>query len=209
MAKLTKRISERRFERLGTQIWLGQAGTIPGVGLRRRVLRSVTRKLTVNGTSWNFAWQRRSQKGGTLPSRALPAFGLKLKTPSFRQDQYDVDGDWNTGLARFGPDVRGWPISVKAGVGPTTWWADGVWPFREEPRTRGGFEFARFATGPVGQRSTLGYFPANLKSMLERKDLFADSFHEIFLNMLPFARSRPALPVELCCGMSLPLPGTM
>ena len=61
----------------------------------------------------------------------------------------------------------------------------------------GGFEFARFATGPIGQeiytRDT-AHLPT-LKAMLERKDLFEDSYHEVFLEMLPFARSRPALPV--------------
>ena len=58
-------------------------------------------------------------------------------------------------------------------------------------------KFARFAAGPVGQeiytRDT-SHLPT-YKALVDRVDLFADDGHDFFLAGLPYAKSRPALPV--------------
>jgi len=207
MAKLTKRISERRFERIGLIPWLGQGWHYTwGWAFGGEFYDYDARKLTVNEPRIveSFAWQQKiaEEYGIAAIQGFASAFGSEAQDPFISgKISMIVDGDWKiAGLERFGPDVEYGVgrIPVKAGVGPTTWaggWAMAVPRGSKNPE--GGFEFARFATGPVGQeiytRDT-AHLPT-LKAMLERKDLFEDSYHEVFLEMLPFARSRPALPV--------------
>jgi len=205
--KLTKRITERRLERLGFIPWMGQGWHYTwGWAFGGEFYDADARKLTVNDPAIveSFAWQQKiaDEYGIATIQGFASAFGSEAQDPFIAgKISMIVDGDWKiAGLQRFGPDVEYGVanIPVKAGVGPTTW--AGGWSMavpRGAKNPEGGFEFARFATGPVGQeiytRDT-SHLPT-LKALVERADLFADSYHEVFLNMLPFARSRPALPV--------------
>ena len=205
--KLTKRITERRLERLGFIPWMGQGWHYTwGWAFGGEFYDADARKLTVNDPAIveSFAWQQKiaDEYGIATIQGFASAFGSEAQDPFIAgKVSMIVDGDWKiAGLQRFGPDVEYGVanIPVKAGVGPTTW--AGGWSMavpRGAKNPEGGFEFARFATGPVGQeiytRDT-SHLPT-LKALVERADLFADSYHEVFLNMLPFARSRPALPV--------------
>ena len=205
--KLTKRITERRLERLGFIPWMGQGWHYTwGWAFGGEFYDADARKLTVNDPAIveSFAWQQKiaDEYGIATIQGFASAFGSEAQDPFIAgKISMIVDGDWKiAGLQRFGPDVEYGVanIPVKAGVGPTTW--AGGWSMavpRGAKNPEGGFEFARFATGPVGQeiytRDT-SHLPT-LKALVERVDLFADSYHEVFLNMLPFARSRPALPV--------------
>lgn len=206
-AKLTKRITERRFERFGLIPWLGQGWHYTwGWAFGGEFYDPATRKLTCNDPAIveSFAWQQRiaEEYGIATIQGFASAFGSEAQDPFITgKISMIIDGDWKpAGLQRFGPDVEYGVanIPVKAGVGPTTWaggWALAV-P-RGAKNADGGFEFARFASGPVGQeiysRDT-AHLPT-LKAMADRGDLYTDPYHETFLQMLPFARSRPALPV--------------
>ncbi|NMB46082.1 MAG: ABC transporter substrate-binding protein [Firmicutes bacterium] len=206
-AKLTKRITDRRFERFGLIPWLGQGWHYTwGWAFGGEFYDHATRQLTCNHPAIveAFAWQQAFAEEYSIAAIQgfASAFGSEAQDPFIAgKISMIIDGDWKiAGLQRFGPDVEYGVgnIPVKAGVGPTTWaggWAMAVPRGAKSPD--GGFEFARFAAGPVGQeiytRDTV-HLPT-LKTMVDRTDLFADSMHDIFLQMLPFARSRPALPV--------------
>ena len=206
-AKLTKRITDRRFERFGLIPWLGQGWHYTwGWAFGGEFYDLAARKLTCNHPAIveSFAWQQKVADEYSIAAIQgfASAFGSEAQDPFIAgKISMIVDGDWKiAGLQRFGPDVEYGVanIPVKAGVGSTTWaggWALAVPRGAKNPE--GGFEFARFASGPVGQeiytRDT-SHLPT-LKVLVDRSDLFADSYHDIFLQMLPFARSRPALPV--------------
>ena len=207
ITKLTKRISERRFDRLGLIPWMGQGWHYTwGWAFGGEFYDDANRQLTCNDPAIveSFAWQQEiaEQYGIAAIQGFASAFGSEAQDPFIAgKISMIIDGDWKiAGLKRFGPDVEYGigNIPVKPGVGPTTWaggWALAV-P-RGAKNADGGFEFARFASGPVGQeiytRDT-SHLPT-LKALVERADLFADDGHDVFLAGLPFARSRPALPV--------------
>ena len=206
-AKLTKRITDRRFERFGLIPWLSQGWHYTwGWAFGGEFYDEATRQLTCNHPAIveSFAWQQKFAEEYSIAAIQgfASAFGSEAQDPFIAgKISMIIDGDWKiSGLQRFGPDVEYGvaDIPVKAGMGSTTWaggWALAV-P-RGAKNAQGGFEFARFAAGSVGQEiySRDTYHLPTLKAMVDRTDLFADEAHDIFLHMLPFARSRPALPV--------------
>lgn len=207
MDKLTKRISERRFDRLGLIPWLGQGWHYTwGWAFGGEFYDLANQKLTANDPAIveSFAWQQgiAEEYGIAAVQGFASAFGSEAQDPFIAgKISMIIDGDWKiAGLKIFGPDLNYGiaNIPTKAGVGPVTWaggWAMAV-P-RGAKNADGGFEFARFAAGPVGQeiytRDT-SHLPT-YKALVDRVDLFADDGHDFFLAGLPYAKSRPALPV--------------
>jgi len=206
-AKLTKRITERRFERFGLIPWLGQGSPYTwGWAFGGEFYDYDNKQLTCNHPAIveSFAWQRQFAENYDIAAIQgfASAFGSEAQDPFIAgKISIIVDGDWKiSGLLRFGPDVEYGVanLPVKAGVGSSTW--AGGWSFavpRGAKNAQGGYEFSRFATGPVGQEiySRDTFHLPTLKALVDRTDLYDDEAHDVFLGMLPFARSRPALPV--------------
>ncbi|NLK07178.1 MAG: ABC transporter substrate-binding protein [Firmicutes bacterium] len=207
MDKLTKRITERRFDRLGLIPWMGQGWHYTwGWAFGGEFYDVANQQLTVNDPAIveSFAWQADvADKYGIAAIQGFAsAFGSEAQDPFIAgKVSMIIDGDWKiAGLKIFGPelDYGITNIPTKPGVGPVTW--AGGWAMalpRGAKNPDGGFEFARFAAGPVGQeiytRET-SHLPT-IKALVDRTDLLADPRHEFFLAGLPFAKSRPAVPV--------------
>lgn len=205
-AKLTTRVG-RRYQRIGIIPWLGQGWHYTwGWAFGGEFYDPVNRKITANHPAIveSFAWQQKvaTEYGAAAIQSFSSAFGSEAQDAFIAgKVSMIIDGDWRiANMDRFGPDVDYGIANIPTAnnAGPVTW--AGGWAMvipRGAKNVDGGFDFAKFFCGPVGQEiyaKQTSHLPT-LKALVEVENFFDDEGHMWFLHMLPFAKSRPALPV--------------
>lgn len=112
---------------------------------------------------------------------------------------FSISGDWDiAGMKKNAPDVDYGITYIPTPNGKKVSWAGGwslVMP-RGAKNPEEAFTFMRYMAGADGQRTYIkatSHLPT-VKKLLNEKGLF-DSKHTFFKNLLPYAKSRPALPV--------------
>ncbi|MBE3598833.1 MAG: ABC transporter substrate-binding protein [Limnochordaceae bacterium] len=204
--KLTQRRGPRII-RLGLLPWAFQGWHYTwGWAFGGEFYDAESRKLTVNDPRIveSFAWQKSyADKYGVQALQSFSsAFGQEAQDPFIAgQLSMAVDGDWRIAVIRtFAPNLSYGigRIPTKEGVAPVTWaggWSIVVPKGAKNPK--GGFAFARFFTGPEGQRIytvDTAHMPTHV-ALQKLPEMLADKDHAFFANLLPTAKSRPPLPV--------------
>jgi ABC-type glycerol-3-phosphate transport system substrate-binding protein len=132
-----------------------------------------------------------------------------------------VDGNWRLDtIRRFAPNLKFSiaPIPYPKNGGKMTTWSGG-WAFvipKGAKHPEEAWEFMKFAAGIRGQElfMSLGDHLPTLLSLLKSEYLVGDPYRKVFAGLLPYAQSRPVLPVsgfywdELRRAINEVLPGT-
>jgi len=132
-----------------------------------------------------------------------------------------VDGNWRLDtIRRFAPNLKFSiaPIPYPKNGGKMTTWSGG-WAFvipRGAKHPEEAWEFMKFAAGHRGQElfMSLGDHLPTLVPLLKSDYLEGDPYRRVFVGLLPYAQSRPVLPVcgfywdELRRAINEVLPGT-
>ncbi len=110
-----------------------------------------------------------------------------------------VTGDWFIGLLKeYAPKMNYGITYIPSPTGKKSTWAGG-WSMtmpKGAKNPENAYKLMKYMTGPVGQRlytKSTQHLPT-LKALVGEENLYTER-HKFFKNMLPFASSRPALPV--------------
>lgn len=197
-----------RYQRLGLIPWQSQGNLYTwGFSFGGSFYDPVRRKITadhpqvVAALSWMQDYVNRYDWGKI--QHLIGQFGRDVREPFLAgQVAMVVDGNWrlNT-IRRFAPklDFSLAPIPYPKQGGKMTTWSGG-WAFvipsgAKHPAEA--WEFMKFAAGRRGQElfMTLGDHLPTLNSLLKSDYLTRDPYQRAFAGLLPYAQSRPPLPV--------------
>ncbi len=211
--KLTKQISGGRFERIGLIPWLNQGWHYTwGWAFGGEFYDPETKKLTITDPNIikSLEWQKSyADKYGMGAIQSFSsAFGAEAQDPFIMgMISMTVDGDWKLStLDKFAPDMK-WgedygatyiPRPAELADTPITWaggWSLGIPKGAKNPQEA--FEFIKFACGPPGQKiytlDTL-HLPTVVE-LLEDEEVKGEEKHAFFIDLVPYAKNRPPLPV--------------
>lgn len=111
-----------------------------------------------------------------------------------------VDGDWFLAtIARFGPDVPYGVTYIPTPDGSKVSWSGG-WSLvipKGSKHAKEAYQALRFFTGPEGQElySIKTTHLPTWKDLMNNQEVLGGKNHQFFVNLLPYSKSRPALPV--------------
>ncbi len=128
---------------------------------------------------------------GTMPDSQMPFFTGKVA--------FVITGNWVFAtMKEVAPTLDYGVTYIPAPNGQKTSWSGGwsIAILQGSKNIDAAYQFLRFVTGEEGQTMLVKEASSlpTLKSLLQRKDLFAPEY-EFFLNLLPVSKSRPPIPV--------------
>lgn len=220
-------VKDERYQRLGLIPWQAEGNLFTwGLSFGGSFYDPARRKITADHPQVvaALAWMQDFAKryGWNKIQHLIGQFGSGARWPFLvGQVAMVVDGNWRLDtIRRFAPelDFSLAPIPYPKEGGRMTTWSGG-WAFvipdgAKHPEEA--WEFMKFAAGRRGQElfMTLGDHLPTLASLLKSDYLLRDPYRKVFAGLLPYAQSRPVLPVcglywdELRRAVNEVLPGT-
>ncbi len=211
--KLTKQGPGGRFERIGFIPWFNQGFPYTwGWAFGGEFYDPETKKLTITDPNIvkSLEWQKSyADKYGIGAIQSFSsAFGAEAQDPFIMgMVSMIVDGDWRlSSFDMFAPDMK-WeedyeatyiPRPAELADTPITWaggWSLGI--SKGAKNVKEGFEFMKFVCGPIGQKiyGTGAFALPTVPELLEDEEIREEERHAFFIDLLPYAKCRPPLPV--------------